>query len=59
MRKALLITGGTLLVAVAALAAFVASRQHLTFGAPYPHVIASTDSTIVARGHYIVRCALA
>jgi len=55
MRKALRFTGGTLLVIVAAFAVFVASRQHLTFAAPYPKVVASTDSAVVARGHYIVR----
>jgi len=33
----------------------VGARQHLTFDAPYPDVVASTDSAIVERGHYIVR----
>ena len=56
MRKALLIAGGTLVVIVAAFAAFVASRQHLMFDdTPYPDVVASKDSAIIARGHYIVR----
>lgn len=55
MRKALLIAGGSLLAIVAAFAVFVASRQHLTFDAPYPDVTASTDSAVIARGHYIVR----
>ncbi|HSQ33028.1 MAG TPA: hypothetical protein VLN49_24410 [Gemmatimonadaceae bacterium] len=57
MRKALRIAGGTLIVIVAAFAVFVASRQHPTFDAPYPKVVASTDSAVVARGHYIVRVA--
>jgi mono/diheme cytochrome c family protein len=35
--------------------AYVASRQHLKFDPPYPAVEASTDSAVVARGHYIVR----
>ena len=55
MRKALLVTGGTLAVIVVAFAVFVASRQHLTFDAPYPNVVASTDTAIIARGHYLVR----
>lgn len=55
MRKALSIAGGTLLSIVAAFAVFVASRQHLTFDAPYPDATASTDSAVIARGHYIVR----
>jgi len=55
MRKALLIIGGAILVIVAAGGVFVASRQHLTFDAPFPEVAASTDSAIVERGRYIVR----
>jgi hypothetical protein len=37
MRKALLIAGGTLVAIAAAVAVFVASRQHLTFDAPSWH----------------------
>lgn len=55
MRKALPITAATLVAIVAAFAVFVSSRQHLTFDPPYPHVVASTDSAVIARGHYIVR----
>lgn len=55
MRKALVIAGGTLLAIVAAFAVFVGSRQHLTFDAPYPDVVASTDPAVIARGHYVVR----
>jgi mono/diheme cytochrome c family protein len=55
MRKALIVVGSVLLIIVAGGAVFVASRQHLTFDAPYPDVVASTDSSIVERGHYIVR----
>ena len=41
---------------IAGFAIFVASRQHLKFdSAPYPDVTASTDSAVIARGHYIVR----
>ena len=55
MRKALLVIGCLLLVVIAGGAVFVGARQHLTFDAPYPDVVASTDSAIVERGHYIVR----
>ena len=55
MRKALIVVGSLLLIIVAGGAIFVASRQHLKFDPPYPEVTASTDSAIVARGHYIVR----
>lgn len=54
-RKILLALVGIIVVAVAALAIYVMSRQNLKFDAPYPKVAASTDSTVVARGHYIVR----
>jgi mono/diheme cytochrome c family protein len=54
---------GRLLVLLAALVGFVivacalyvASRQHLTFAAPYPPVAASTDSAVIERGRYVVR----
>ena len=36
-------------------AIFVASRQNLKFDAPYPDVTASTDSTVITRGRYVVR----
>ena len=55
MKKALLVTTSVLAVVVACGVAFVASRQHLTFDAPYPDVVASKDSAIVERGHYTVR----
>jgi len=55
MRKALRILGIAILAVVVGGAAFVASRQHLTFDAAYPHVTASTDSAVIERGHYIVR----
>jgi mono/diheme cytochrome c family protein len=51
----LLVVGGVLVVVAGAGAVFVASRQNLRFDAPYPDVAASSDSSIVARGHYIVR----
>ena len=42
-------------LAVCGFAAYVASRQHLTFSAPLPAVAASTDSATIARGRYVVR----
>jgi mono/diheme cytochrome c family protein len=42
-------------VVVAGFAVFVASRQNLKFEAPEPAIVASTDSAVIARGHYIVR----
>ena len=55
LRKLLRILGILVLVLVVGGAAFVTSRQHLTFDAAYPKVAASTDSAIIERGHYIVR----
>ena len=55
-RKILVTLLVLVVVAVAAGALFVASRQSLKFNdAPYPAVEASTDSAVIARGHYIVR----
>ena len=54
-RKALKIVGGVLGAVIVCGAVFVASRQNLTFDAPYPEVTASTDSAIVERGRYLVR----
>ncbi len=55
MRKALIVVGVVVVIVLTCGAVFVASRQNLKFDPPYPEVAASTDSTIVARGHYIVR----
>jgi len=55
IRRALAIVVGAIFAILAAGAVFVASRQHLTFDAPFPEVSASTDSTVVERGRYIVR----
>ena len=56
MLRKILFTLLALVVAVVAGATiFVASRQNLKFDAPYPPVEASTDSTVIARGHYVVR----
>lgn len=54
-RRILLVIGSLLLVFVAAGAVFVGSRQHLTFDPAYPDVVASTDSVVIDRGHYLVR----
>jgi len=43
-------------VAIVAFAVFVATRQHLQFNdTPYPEVAASADTTVIARGRYVVR----
>lgn len=55
IRKILLALVGLIVLAVSAGAIYVASRQNLTFDAPYPEVVASTDSAVIARGHYVVR----
>jgi mono/diheme cytochrome c family protein len=57
MRKALIIVGSALLIIVVGGAVLVSTRQNLKFDAPYPEVTASTDSSIIARGRYIVRVA--
>lgn len=44
-----------LVIVVAGLSVYVASRQHLTFDVPMPTIAASTDSAVVERGHYVVR----
>jgi mono/diheme cytochrome c family protein len=56
MRKALKIVGGLVVLLIVAGTIFVATRQNLNFGdTPYPDITASTDSAVIARGHYIVR----
>lgn len=55
MRKVLLAVAGIFLIIVVGGAVFVASRQHLTFDAPNPDVAASSDSTVIERGRYVVR----
>ena len=44
-----------LLLAVAGISIYVASRQNLKYDAPFPAIAASTDSAVIARGHYVVR----
>ncbi len=55
VRKILLVLVGLVVLVIAAGAAFVGSRQNLKFDPPYPDVTASTDSAVIARGHYLVR----
>ena len=43
------------MLASAAFAVYVASRQHLRFDMPEPPIAASTDSAVIARGRYVVR----
>jgi len=40
---------------IAGFAVFVATRQNLRFDRPFPDVVASTDSSVIERGRYIVR----
>ena len=56
LRKILLGLFAVLLLFVVGSAIYVASRQHLTFNdVAYPAVAASTDTAVIARGHYLVR----
>ena len=55
LKRALIVTLSLALVIVVVGGAYVGTHQHLTFDAPYPDVVASKDSAIVERGHYIVR----
>lgn len=55
MRKALLVVGCVLLVCIGGGAIYVGSRQDLRFDPPYPNIAASSDSTVIERGRYIVR----
>ena len=58
LRKILIAAGTVLVIVVLCGAVFVSTRQNLRFDdAPYPDVVASTDSAVVERGHYIVRVA--
>jgi mono/diheme cytochrome c family protein len=54
IKKILKWTGIILLVLIAGISITVASRQHLTYSTPYPDVIASTDSAIIARGKELI-----
>lgn len=58
LRKIVVALVGLLGVAVAGFTVYVATRQHLTFDAPYPRIGASSDSATIARGRYLVRDAV-
>jgi mono/diheme cytochrome c family protein len=47
-------TGFAVLAALLLLSGAVMLRQHRVFDAPYPKIVRSTDSTILARGKYLV-----
>jgi mono/diheme cytochrome c family protein len=56
IRKILLGLLVVLVLFVAGFAIYVASRQHLVFNdVAFPEVAASSDSAVIARGHYLVR----
>lgn len=56
LRKILVAAGWVLVVIIVGGGVFVSARQNLRFDAtPYPDVTASTDSAVIARGHYVVR----
>lgn len=55
LRKVLIMVAALIGVVLVVFVIFVASRQHLKFDLPYPAVAASTDSAVIARGHYVVR----
>jgi len=56
LRKILVGIGSVLVVLIVGGGIFVSARQNLRFDStPYPDVAASTDSAVVARGHYLVR----
>jgi len=43
-----------IVLAIAGLVAYVASRQHLRFNPPLPAIAASADSAVIGRGRYVV-----
>ena len=55
LRRILVTLLGLVVLVIAAAAVFVMSRQNLKFNAPFPALAASTDSAVIARGHYVVR----
>ena len=53
-KKVLKWIGSILLVLAAGLTVVVMARQNLKYDAPYPHITASTDSAVIARGKHLV-----
>lgn len=54
MRKILKWIGIILLIIIVGLYITVEARQNITFDAPYPNIIASTDSAVIERGRQFV-----
>ena len=54
VKKILKWTGIILLVLIAGLLTLIFTRQHLKFDAPYPAVKISSDSSVLARGKYLI-----
>jgi mono/diheme cytochrome c family protein len=54
IRKILITLVLIVFAVVAGISIFVASRQNLKFNPPYPEIVASTDTAVIARGHYVV-----
>lgn len=55
LRKVLLVLAASLGAFLVVFVIFVASRQNLKFDLPFPAVAASSDSAVIARGHYVVQ----
>lgn len=53
-KKILKWTGIVLLILVVILAVTVMARQNLKYDAPFPHIVASADSTVIARGKQLI-----
>jgi mono/diheme cytochrome c family protein len=54
LKKILRWTGIILLILIAVITVVTASRQHLKFDAPYPKIVASKDTAVIARGKHFV-----
>jgi len=55
MSRVVRLIGLAFVLLIAGFALFVATRQNLRFDRPLPDVVASTDSSVIERGRYIVR----
>ncbi len=53
-KKVLLRTGLVLVILVSTVAILTASRQNLHYEAPYPNIVTTEDSAVVARGRHLV-----
>src|SRR5215217_7568927 len=54
LRKILKWAGFVVLFIIAGVTVTTTFRQHLKYDAPYPNVVASTDTAIIAKGRHIV-----